>query len=294
MLVPSSGNWDKDIDVPVYNNNGAFIEFKKGKYLDKGGFLSDIKKIQDSFFYQKFSYVIRTGTNIEKWENAFNKIIHPSGFKFFGEIAIIIYLLNRDNAVMPDLQPGFIGLEDIPYLIELYLSLPDPSTQVNLNNTSVDSVDVLNSGYIYRTAPTVTFSPPDLVGGVRATGTVNLDSSGRVLSIDVTDGGSGYINTLQLVFTGKRDRIAEFLLTIIIVTKNRDNDYKSTLAERWNAITKFFDNTPMHAYEDYIIGELEDGITAIYTNVGTEIYSQTVTATPSVADTNTKINSGYI
>ena len=53
--------------------------------------------LQDSFYYQKFSYVLRTGSNIADWSNAFTRLIHPAGFKFFGEIAILIKVLDQGN-----------------------------------------------------------------------------------------------------------------------------------------------------------------------------------------------------
>ena len=78
-LIPSSGNWDVNAALP-----------KGGQYLDNKGFLSDTIKVQDSLRYQKFSYLIRTGQNLTSWENVFNRLVHPAGFKFFGEIAILV------------------------------------------------------------------------------------------------------------------------------------------------------------------------------------------------------------
>lgn len=67
-------------------------------------FPSDTMKLQDSFFYQKFSYVIRTGTDSNLWRNAYNRLIHPAGFIFFSEIFIIIEVL---GGIFPEIQPGW-------------------------------------------------------------------------------------------------------------------------------------------------------------------------------------------
>ena len=80
-LIPSSGNWDVNPALP-----------RGGQYLDNKGQLSNTIKIQDSLRYQKFSYLIRTGQNVSTWENVFNRLVHPAGFKFFGEILIIMEL----------------------------------------------------------------------------------------------------------------------------------------------------------------------------------------------------------
>ncbi len=65
-------------------------ELLVGKYLNNEGFLSDSQKIQDSNFYQKFSYVIKAGQNLSKWEDTYNKLVHPAGFKYFGEILLVL------------------------------------------------------------------------------------------------------------------------------------------------------------------------------------------------------------
>jgi hypothetical protein len=77
--------------------------YPKGLFLTNDGFLSDGKYIQDSYFYQKFSYVLKTGKNIDDWKNAFTRLIHPAGFIFFGEILIFIEYLESMN---DELQPG--------------------------------------------------------------------------------------------------------------------------------------------------------------------------------------------
>ena len=61
-----------------------------GKYLNDEGFLSSKQKLQDSEFYQRFSYVIKAGRNISQWKDIYNKLVHPAGFKYFGEILVVI------------------------------------------------------------------------------------------------------------------------------------------------------------------------------------------------------------
>lgn len=84
---------------------GDVVEvYRSGSFSTNDGFLSDFKKIQDSFFYQKFSYVLRTGQNSDVWKNAFTRLVHPAGFIFFGEILLFIETLNQSA---PLIQPGF-------------------------------------------------------------------------------------------------------------------------------------------------------------------------------------------
>lgn len=72
VLRLSDGKWDNTFN----------------RYTNNDGFLSDRKYIQDSFFYQDFSYVIKTGQNVDKWRDVVKKLLHPSGFAFFGQINI--------------------------------------------------------------------------------------------------------------------------------------------------------------------------------------------------------------
>jgi hypothetical protein len=79
-------------------SNGDIVKtYPKGLFTTNDGFLSDKKYMQDSYYYQQFSYVLRTGKNVADWKNAFTRLIHPAGFKFFGEIAIFIKLLTSSN-----------------------------------------------------------------------------------------------------------------------------------------------------------------------------------------------------
>jgi hypothetical protein len=79
-------------------SNGDVIKtYPKGLFTTANGFLSNKKYIQDSYYYQKFSYVLRTGSNVSKWKNAFTRLIHPAGFIFFGEVSIFIELLTSTN-----------------------------------------------------------------------------------------------------------------------------------------------------------------------------------------------------
>jgi hypothetical protein len=78
--------------------------YGSGSFSNNDGFLDNYKKIQDSFFYQKFSYVLRTGTNADDWKNPFARLVHPAGFIFFGEILLFLDNLGQ---TFPQIQPGF-------------------------------------------------------------------------------------------------------------------------------------------------------------------------------------------
>lgn len=145
MLIPSSGTWDRTGRRPVYDQSGNFLGYEDGIYTTNKGFLSDTIKLQDSYFYQQFSYVIRTGNNIDAWKNPFNKLVHPAGFIFFGEIVIFLENINhftvtddpgkdaqRIFSSMHRLQPGLIGDEDLP--VDVFVGMPDSQALIKFPN----------------------------------------------------------------------------------------------------------------------------------------------------------------
>ncbi len=59
-----------------------------GYYNSNRGFLSDNIYLQDSFYYQIYSYVIKIDEVIEKYKKEVESTVHPAGLKLFGEYSI--------------------------------------------------------------------------------------------------------------------------------------------------------------------------------------------------------------
>lgn len=65
------------------------ISNNDGKFINEDGFVSEnTMKIQDSLYYQDFSYVIKVGRSIADWRNDFKKTMHTSGFYFSGQLQL--------------------------------------------------------------------------------------------------------------------------------------------------------------------------------------------------------------
>ena len=62
---------------------------------DKGKVSESLMKIQDSFYYQDFSYVVRAGAAIADWRGSVKKAVHPAGFAVFGEVSISTKVATR-------------------------------------------------------------------------------------------------------------------------------------------------------------------------------------------------------
>ena len=165
---------------PVTLSDNQTISFiPRGTYLDNKGFLSYNIKLQDSLRYQKFSYLIKTGKNLSDWEYVYDKLVHPAGFIYFAEILIFLELVDStltaalNLASMPQTQPGVIGPEDIPLLVEMFASTFLPSTQAFIHKTGTLSLElkngvisgstITNAGSGYITYPTFDGSSSSII-----------------------------------------------------------------------------------------------------------------------------------
>ena len=59
-----------------------------GYYKTNDGFLDDAMYIQDSYYYQAFSYVIRIDQQLDTYAAVVRTMLHPSGMALFGEYSI--------------------------------------------------------------------------------------------------------------------------------------------------------------------------------------------------------------
>ena len=94
----------------------------KGAYINQDGHISEgSKKIQDSLYYQDYSYVIRVSESINKWRDSIKRAVHPSGFYVTGEVNIQTRISGQiKQPVGATLASGlFSGTEDSPIYMRL-------------------------------------------------------------------------------------------------------------------------------------------------------------------------------
>ena len=60
-----------------------------GDFLTEAGKISsDVMRIQDSFYYQDYSYVVKVGESIQSWRDSIRSTVHPAGWAVFGEVEV--------------------------------------------------------------------------------------------------------------------------------------------------------------------------------------------------------------
>ena len=64
------------------------VNIKQGRFKNSRGMLSDVNKLQDNYYYQNYSYVIRSNIPSSKWMDIVKETAHPAGTAIFGELII--------------------------------------------------------------------------------------------------------------------------------------------------------------------------------------------------------------
>lgn len=138
----------------IYVKLGALVRYP-GYYETNNGFLSDSMFIQDSKFYQAFSYVIKIDERLASYKSAVKTMLHPAGMALFGEFNI-----TNDFDLGVELESLVksmgIGLED-EFLILDGKQYDISGNQINgiywtLTKGFVDAIDVTSGEVVFKTA----------------------------------------------------------------------------------------------------------------------------------------------
>ena len=95
------------LDVANATVDVVAIADTDGKFLNEDGYVSEqTMKVQDSLYYQDFSYVLRVGQSINDWRDSFKKTMHTSGFYFTGQVELQNRLSLRVKAPVAGIVSG--------------------------------------------------------------------------------------------------------------------------------------------------------------------------------------------
>ena len=88
--------------------NTGFITTDVGRYSSTNSLISeDVIRIQDSYYYQDFSYEVRIGQSVNTYMNELKRAVHPAGFIPFGKVTIA-------SLMSVSMSPAGIGRVDPP------------------------------------------------------------------------------------------------------------------------------------------------------------------------------------
>jgi hypothetical protein len=75
------------------------VGIERGRWMNTQGFLNSDKKIQDSYYYQNYSYEIRAGVSLDRYVNIAKSFFHLSGTELFGRAMSSEYINSNSSIV---------------------------------------------------------------------------------------------------------------------------------------------------------------------------------------------------
>ena len=129
------------------------LGIKEGVFLDDDGKI-DFKIIQDSYYYQDYSYVIKSGLAFQTYSDTLKAIIHPAGLQSFGEILLFAEL---DLSML--MSSTITTIENINEYIVYILSTLDVQNSI-VNSASLVEFELdLNANTAIQNDKTYTLFP---------------------------------------------------------------------------------------------------------------------------------------
>ena len=114
VVILSDSTWDNKeglIALDSYDITLNELCFNKGQFKTNKSLLSDTQMIQDSFYWQKFSYDIKSSNPRKKWDDVYQAVMHTAGYKLFNSL----FLLVENTVKLPTQDYGLI-----PYVGDSY------------------------------------------------------------------------------------------------------------------------------------------------------------------------------
>lgn len=140
--------------IPVITGLGI----KEGVFLDDDGKVN-FKIIQDSYYYQDYSYVIKSGLAFQTYSDTLKSIIHPAGLQSFGEILLFAEL---DLTML--MSSTITTIENInEYIVFILGDLADLSSLSVASSTNITLDLEIETAYRIADFPILFLSPEQIV-----------------------------------------------------------------------------------------------------------------------------------
>ena len=139
LLFTNITNNDSEVQLEL---NTSAIGLEEGYWKDTAGFINSDKYIQDSYYFQEYSYEIQVEKSLDKYIDVVKKTMHPLGNRLFGRPLIV----DNDNTLNIRLQIDsfenietdriydIIKIDTAPYVIEIYWDSAVPCWKYASNN----------------------------------------------------------------------------------------------------------------------------------------------------------------
>ena len=193
-VISKSSGIMSDIKVATGVLEIGSITKTTGQFIDDVGKPSEIiQKIQDSYYYQDFSYAVKSAVSIGEWKEILIKNVHPASFKVFGELNL------DDYGVIPNKETSF----QLTKSVELTRDAIVPNIQ---NFALVEPVysEFNNTEVLFR-QKRLTSSENILTSVVQRLDDISNQFDGEKISFPLTVDGNNVVanaNQLMIVLNG--------------------------------------------------------------------------------------------
>ena len=92
--------------------NVGFLGKSPGTYTNVDSLIDeDVIRIQDSYYYQDFSYELKIGQSVTSYIEELKRAVHPAGFQPFGKVTIASLM----SATIPTAGAGRVDPVTVTY-----------------------------------------------------------------------------------------------------------------------------------------------------------------------------------
>ena len=133
-ITSSSGATAKILSQGTATADASFgtTSTRVGRYTDNDSHISEKDiRVQDSYFYQQFSYEVRVNAAISEYMNELKSSVHPAGFAPFGKIAISTQLSVGIGVTAAGVADATVDDTFTPELASLFRLIFGPTIKVN-------------------------------------------------------------------------------------------------------------------------------------------------------------------
>lgn len=169
---------NSDDPAIIFIELGALVKYP-GYYETNNGFLDDSIYIQDSRYYQAFSYVLKIDERLSSYKSAVKTMLHPAGMALFGEFDITN---NYDLSLELESLVKSLGLtiQDNFDISDLLASLTTTKVFSDTVNTPIDALIQFLSKVLSDTLNTPTDALVSFFTKA-STDSVTMDSTSTIL-----------------------------------------------------------------------------------------------------------------
>ncbi len=157
-----------------------------GRYTDTKGWLSWNNKLQDNYYYQEFSYELKSNQFTNKYRQFINDIVHPAGTQMFGKIRLHA---NVEPAIVTTSAANTIWSKNSG---TLYIDPSDLKT-VNANN-------VVGDGFIAKSVTKILIQNTHSTSNVGMY-TVNAITTNFICTLDLPYEGAQGLSDATFYYT---------------------------------------------------------------------------------------------